>query len=185
LSAEPFATCRHCGGVMERISKENESPLIMECRTCAHREHTEIQVSPGDFFANEEVVYRRVVVCREDEQAKAAEVQALRRLIPDLGELAMSETVKRVAASKYFDLGTYPLEEAQTLLKKAEASGFKAILEDPGENTVADQEKHGFLEPCGAPVTVDEPGEETTLIPFSWILTGVALIVVVLILVLL
>jgi len=31
---------------MLRISEENSSPLIVECRECGHREYAEIQITP-------------------------------------------------------------------------------------------------------------------------------------------
>lgn len=47
---------------MQRVSLQNESPLIVECQFCAHREYAEVLLSPDDFFDNKIVEYRRVVV---------------------------------------------------------------------------------------------------------------------------
>ncbi len=161
---------------MKRVSKENMSPLIMECQTCAHREYAEIQISPKGFFGNKSVEYSRVVVRREGNKATAEEVRALRKLDQDLGSLPMGEAVKRIGSSQSIDLGVHCLEDAQDLLKKAETCGLKAMLVPPEEDSLDHQDKRRFFEPFGAPVSVGEPGEDTTVIPLGWIVIGAALI---------
>jgi hypothetical protein len=166
---------------MQRVSVQNESPLIVECRSCAHREYAEVLISPNGFFDNKKVEYRRVVVCRESEKAKVWEVRALRKLKPEFGGLPMNEAVRRIGSSRYIDLGVHSLDDAQNILERTEAQGLKARLEHPDENTIADQERYRFFEQFGAPVSVGEPGEDTIVIPFGWILIGIALILAVLV----
>ncbi len=108
---------------MKRVSKKNMSPLIMECQICAHREYAEIQISPNGFFDNKRMEYSRVVVRREGNKVTAEEVRALRKLDQDLGSLPMGEAAKRIGSSQSIDLGVRCLEDAQDLLKKAEALG--------------------------------------------------------------
>ena len=45
--SEAFSECRKCGNKMVRISPVDSSPLIVECQKCGHREHAEVQISPG------------------------------------------------------------------------------------------------------------------------------------------
>ena len=61
------------------------------------------------------------------------------------------------------------------LLKRAEGLGLKASLEPLEEEPPLDG-KQSIRQP-GAPVTTGEPGEAGTVIPFIWIVTGVALII--------
>lgn len=81
---------------MQRVSAENENPLIVECRSCGHREYAEFLISPNVFFDDKEVGFRRVVVCREGGKARADEVRALRKLNQELGSLSMSEAARRI-----------------------------------------------------------------------------------------
>jgi len=43
-------SCCECSGMMKRVSDKNESPLILECQQCHHRELAIIQISPQGFF---------------------------------------------------------------------------------------------------------------------------------------
>jgi len=38
--------CRQCGEVMEPVSPENTSPLVMRCQVCGHEEYREVQIAP-------------------------------------------------------------------------------------------------------------------------------------------
>jgi len=127
MGIEDFDICRKCGGTMKRISPENTSPMIMECQSCGHQEWAEIQVPPP--WPAGDMEYRRVVVDRAGDQARAEEIRALRKLNQELGSLPMKEAAKRIGSSKSIDLGVHLLEDAQALLKRAEAFGLKARLE--------------------------------------------------------
>ena len=166
---------------MQRVSEENESPLIMECQACAHREYAEILISPRGFIEDGRVEYMRVIVRREGKKAKAEEVRALRNLNPELGSLPMSEAAKRIGSSQSIDFGVHRREDAQDLLKRAEAWGLKVILEPPEENSSDREDRRRFFEPFRAPVSVGAPGEDTNVIPFGWVVIGVALILAVLV----
>lgn len=69
VSDEPFETCRQCSGIMQRVSAENENPLIVECRICVLREYAEFLISPDIFTDDKEVEFWRMVVCREGGKA--------------------------------------------------------------------------------------------------------------------
>ena len=166
---------------MQRVSVEKESPLIMECQTCAHREYAEILISPHGFIDNEGVEYSRVVVRREGEKAKAEEVRALRKLNQELGSLPMNEAAKRIRSSQSIDLGVHRLEDAQDLLKSAEAWGLRARLELTEENSFDHHDRRRFFKPFGRPVSGGKPGEDATVIPFLWIVIGGALIIAVIV----
>lgn len=186
MSIEDFEVCRECGSAMKRVSPVDQSPLIMECQGCGHREWAEIQVPPPWPGDDRSVEYKRVVVYRAGGPAKAEEVRALRKLSAELNRLPMAEAAKRVESCQAVDLGVHPLEDAQDLLKRAEAMGLKAGLEGPDEGSiVSDDKRLRFFEPFGAPVTVGEPGEDTTIIPFGWIVMGGAVIIAVIIVLLL
>ncbi|MFC1580267.1 hypothetical protein ACFL4N_05080 [Thermodesulfobacteriota bacterium] len=183
MNGQNFTVCRNCGGPMERVSPENTSPLIMECRLCSHREWAEIQVSPTWAPVQRDMAYARVVVTRIESQAGAGEIQALRELNQEIAALPMDEAAKRIGSSQTIDLGTHPLDIAQKLLKRAEGLGLKARLKHPeGEPPLDGKQSTGLL---GAPVTVDEPGKAGTVIPFIWIVIGTALIIAVIVWVLL
>ncbi len=174
---EDFVVCRQCGGSMERVSPANKSPLIMECQSCGLRQLAEIQVPPPWGIDKKGVEYTRVVVYRVEGPAKAKEIQALRKLNEELGRLPAEKAAKRIGAGQSIDLGVHLLEDAQDLLKRAEAWGLKARLELPKENSLSLKDKvKQLFESFGAPVTVGEPGEDTTVIPFGWIVIGGALI---------
>lgn len=87
----------------------------MDCRTCGHQEHAEIHIGPEDFFDEQESEFRRVLIYRQGEKATAAEIQAIRKLVPEPGRLPMHEAVRRIEEGPCIDLGFHPLEEAQTL----------------------------------------------------------------------
>ncbi len=163
---------------MERVSAENTSPLIAECQHCGHRELAEVHFSPPWPPDKRSVKYTRVVVYKAEGKAEAEEIRELRKLNQELSRLPMNETAKRIGSSQSIDLGVHRLEDAQDLLKRAEAWGLKAMLELPEENSFGHQDKRRFFEPFGAPVSVGEPGEDTTVIPFVWIVIGGALILV-------
>jgi hypothetical protein len=172
-----FYVCRKCGGSMKRVSPANTSPLIMECKRCGHREWAEIQVPPPWGIDKKELEYKRVVVYRTEGPKKVKEIRALRKLNEELGRLPADEAAKRIGSSQSIDLGVFPLKDAQSLLKRAEAWGLKARLELPEENPLSLKEKvQQFFEPSGSPVTVGVPGEDTRVIPFGWIVIGGALI---------
>ena len=174
---EPFVTCRKCGGDMEQVSAENKSPLIMECRSCNHREHAEFQVPPEDFSDRNEMVYCRVVACRTSEKASKDEIKALRILIPDLGDLPIIEATRQINQSQNFDLGFHPAEEAQRLLAKVEDMGLQGILVGPDDDDAPDSSEQSFFESFGAPVTVGDPDEEYTVIP-AWYLLAAAVLLI-------
>jgi len=182
LSSEPFETCRKCGAVMQRVSEENESPLIMECRDCSHREHAEVQISPDDFFDNNEPEYRRVLVYREDDKTNAKEVRGLRKLIPELGGLPMTAAIKRIEESRHIDLGFHSLDDAQELIQQVESLGLTVLVLPQDETPIDDQDNsYRLFEPFGAPVSVGEPGVDSIVIPFVWILIAAALVVALLV----
>jgi hypothetical protein len=186
VSIEDFEVCRECGGAMQRVSPVDKSPLIMECQGCGHREWAEIQVPPPWRGDERGVEYKRVVVYRAEGPAKAEELQALRKLSEELGTLPVAEAAKTVASSQTIDLGTHPLQDAQALLKRAEALSLKAGLELPEEQSIGSQDKGlRFFEPFGAPVTVGGLGEDSKVIPFGWIGMGGAAILAVMIVLLL
>ena len=145
---------------MERVSEENTSPLIVECQSCGHREWAEAQIPPPWPADNSDVEYRRVVVDRTGDQAQAEEIRALRKLNQELGSLPVKEAAKRIGSSKSIDLGVHRLEDAQELLKRAEAWGLKARLELPEK---------------------DSPGSKDKVMPFRWIVIGGALILAVIV----
>jgi len=176
LSSEAFETCRKCGAVMQRVSEENQSPVIMACSACAHREHAETQATPEFNFENVEIGCRRVVVCRGSKKTSAKEVRALRSLCADLASLPMTEAIKRIESSKYIDLGVYPSGDAQLLLMRAEALGLKAVLDNPDESSIADLDESNLYESSGTPVSVGAPGVDSIVIPYVWIIIFVALI---------
>ena len=158
MSIEDFAICRKCDGTMERVSPENTSPLIVECQSCGHQEWAEIQVPPP--WPAGDMEYRRVVFDRSGDQARAEEIRALRKLNQELGSLPVKEAAKRIGSSKSIDLGVHLLEDAQELLKRAEAWGLKARLELPEK---------------------DSPGSKDKVMPFRWIVIGGALILAVIV----
>ena len=176
MSSEDFETCRKCGAVMQRVSEENESPVIMECSACAHREHAEIQATPELNIDNVEIGCKRVVVCRELKKTSAKEVRALRSLCSDLASLPMIEAIKRIESSKHINLGVYPSGDAQLLLMQAEALGLKALLDNPDESSIADLDESRMYESSGAPVSVGVPGANSIVIPYVWIIIFVVLI---------
>ncbi len=137
----------------------------MECRQCGHRKYAEIQPSPP--WPPAESVEYRLVVHRTKGPAKALEVQALRKISPELRSLPVHVAAERVGTSATIDLGVHSPDDAKDLLKKAEALGLNARLEHPDDYAVDQNER--FFAPFGAPVTVGEPGEGQ-VIPFVWIL---------------
>lgn len=176
MSSEAFETCRKCGAVMQRVSEENENPVIMECSSCYHREHAEIQATPEFNFENVEIGCKRVVVCRVSKKTSAKEVRALRSLSSGLASLSMTEAIKRIESSKYIDLGVYPSGDAQLLLTRAESLGLKAVLDNPDESSIADLDESSLYESSGTPVSVGAPGVNSIVIPYVWIIIFFVLI---------
>lgn len=166
-----------CGGQMKQVSPPDTSPLTMECQKCDHREYAEIQPSPG-WTPAEQTVYR-LLVHRTKGPAKAQEVRALRELSPELRSLPMHVAAERISSNLIVDLGMHSAEDAEALLKKARALGLDASLVGPDDYTEEQQQDGRFFEPFGASVSVGEPREENTVIPFGWILIGVLLIAVI------
>jgi hypothetical protein len=167
---------------MKRVSPVDTSPLIMECKKCGHREWAEIQVPPPWSGDDKGVEYKRVVVYRAEGPTQAEEIQALRKLSEELRRLPATEAAQRIGSSQAIDLGIYPVQDAHDILKRAEALGLKAGLERPEEQSkVTDDKRLRLFEPFGAPVTVGEPGEDTSVVPFGWIVIGGAVIIAVII----
>lgn len=175
-----FLTCRQCKGLMHQVSPPDQSPLIMECRACGHQEQAEIHIGPEGFFAGQELEYRRVLIYRQGEKATAAEVQAIRKLVPELGRLPMHEAVRRIEEGPCIDLGFHPLEEARTLVEEVAAHGLDVRLVPTEEDRDMEQNRQRFFGPFGAPVSVGEPGQDTLILPFGLL----ALLVVILLIVL-
>jgi hypothetical protein len=167
-----FHTCKQCGGAMKQVSPPDVSPVIMECRRCHHREYAEILVPPP-WSPVEQTAYR-VIVHRTAGPAKAPEVRAFRKLSQELRSLPVHVAAEQIGSNLIVDLGMYSEDDAVALLKQATELGLDASLIGP-EDYITDQDER-FFESFGAPVSVGEPGEETTVIPFGWILIGVTLI---------
>jgi len=161
---------------MKQVSAPDTSPLIMECRRCGHREYAEIHV-PAPWSPVEQTVYR-LVVHRTKGPAKAEEVKDFRKLSPELRSLPVHMAAQRIGSNLIVDLGKHSAEEAKALFNKATELGLNASLIGLDDYT-EEQEKQRLFEPFGAPVSVGEPGEETTVIPFEWLLIGVLLISVI------
>ena len=181
MSAQDPEVCRKCGGTMARVSPENTSPLITECHDCGHREWAEVHFSPPWPPDQRAAEYARVVVYIAEGRAKAEEIQALRKLNQELGMLPMNEAAKRIRSSQSIDLGVHRLEDAQDLLKSAEAWGLRARLELTEENSFDHHDRRRFFKPFGRPVSGGKPGEDATVIPFLWIVIGGALIIAVIV----
>lgn len=164
---------------MQRISAEGESPLVVECPSCSHREYAEFQISPEGFFDDVEVEYRRVVVVREGKKGRADEVRALRKLKPELGALPITEAAVRIESSRYIDLGVHPIEDARDILERAKAEGLNALLAHPDDDSMVGHVRLGFFKRFGAPVSIGKSGEDVIIIPFGWILIGIALVLAV------
>jgi len=167
-----FYICKQCGGPMKQVSPPDVSPVIVECRRCHHREYAEILVPPP-WSPVEQTAYR-VIVHRTEGPAKAQEVRAFRKLSQELQSLPVHVAAEQIGSNLIVDLGMHSDEDAQALLKQATALGLDASLIGP-DGYITDQDER-FFESFGAPVSVGEPGEETTVIPFGWILIGVLLI---------
>lgn len=170
-----FYICKQCGGAMKQVSPPDTSPVIMECRRCQHREYAEILV-PQPWAPVVQTEYR-LVVHRTPGPAKAPEVKAFRKLSQELRSLPVHVAAEQIGSNLIIDLGMHSDEDAQALLKQATALGLDASLIGP-EGYITDQDERLF-EPFGSPVSVGDPGEETTVIPFGWILIGALLITVV------
>ena len=85
-----------------------------------------------------------------------------------------ASTAEQIGSNLIVDLGVHSEDDTASLLKQATALGLDASLISP-EGYITDQGERRF-EPFGSPVSVGDPGEETTVIPFGWILIGVLLI---------
>ena len=174
-----LADCRQCGGEMQTVSKENASPLVVQCQACGHREYAEVQFPGPDFPPIPEVEYRHVLVYRNGEKASAAEIQALRKLNRKMAGLPMHQAVKRIGRSKCIDLGVYLLDEALVVLNNAQSQGLRVGLTSPDEPVEwGDGDEKEFF---SAPVTVGQPDEDVRIIPFPWILIGAVVVISVLI----
>ncbi len=167
-----FHVCRQCGGPMRRASPPDTSPVIMECRRCHHREYAEILV-PAPWSPVEQGAYR-VIVHRNQGPAAAQEVKAFRKLSRELRSLPIDAVAEYIGSNRIVDLGVHSEEDARGLVKQAIKLGLEARLIGP-EGSVTDQDDR-LYEPFGAPVSVGEPGEETRVIPFGWLVIGVLLV---------
>jgi hypothetical protein len=171
---------------MKRVSPVDTSPLIMECKKCGHREWAEIQVPPPWPGNDNGVEYKRVVVYRAEGPGKSEEIQALRKLSEELRRLPVTEAAQRIGYSQTIDLGIYPVQDAQDIIKRAEVLGLKAGLGQPEEQPIdSDDQGLRLIEPFGAPVTVGEPGEDNRVVPFGWIVIGGVVAIAVIIVLLL
>ncbi len=178
MGYEDFTTCRKCNSTMKRISPEDSSPLVVECKKCGHQEWAEIQVPPPWSGDNKGEAESRVVVYKNAGKIEAKVAMALRKANEDLGSLPVNEAIKRIASSTVIDLGVHELEAAKDLQKRLEILGLKVRLVDPEEHVFEEaEEMESFFESFGAPVTVGKPGEDTIVIPFGWIVLGIVLIV--------
>ncbi|MBF0264215.1 MAG: hypothetical protein HQL46_03020 [Gammaproteobacteria bacterium] len=66
--SEPFQNCRKCGGNMTRISIDNQSPLIVQCKSCKQQEQAIIQISPDEFFKEQDKKSDNVAIEHEDKK---------------------------------------------------------------------------------------------------------------------
>lgn len=165
---------------MQRVTGENQSPLIVECRLCSHREYAEINISPEHFFDCVKPERRRLMVKRKGNKTLVEEVRALRSLHKKFEEMPMNKAVMEVRQSQIIDLGEYYIDEALKLQERAESLGLMTFLISPEEEMLTPQEKQGFCDSWGTPVTVGKPGEQTTVIPFGWIVIGVFIFLIIL-----
>ncbi len=100
----------------------------------------------------------------------------------DLAGLPVNEAIKKITSSAVIDLGVYEMEGAKELQKRLTIFGLKVRLVDPEEHVLEETgEKESFFESSGTSVTVGTPGEDTTVMPFGWIVLGGVLIIMVIV----